>query len=452
MKITYSMHLSVWANLTRLLGLNLRLPAILTPPHIMKHTIGFILFILSFLVGHSQSACFTKQNTYKINCFFESPTSIWIGTKEDGLLQWDKQTETVIAYNDTNAQLASNHIRSITSFNNAIIFSADSGIYKVDGNDFTLLIDSISGELGISPEGNLMIASDFMYYEWDSNGFSYQKDLFELVTFSCPICEGSSDLILDENGHRWITHHGFYEFDILEYDGTNWELHDVNTTAGVLPIESFNEYNSLMAYDQKIQATAYAPYTFKNSEWKYDYSEGNYIVTLDNDTLVRAITDLEPDVEKGYWVGTFYSSLAEDSTQVAYVRADQSFIFNLPDSSDLTITKIHSSLDGKSIFIGTDFGLFQLDKTCLDLPTQVPEILPEIFSFYPNPVIDYIHFKKPVKGELSLLDINGKLVKSYPAGLYPSIDMSALQTGAYLLNIKTENGSIQAIRLIKSAN
>lgn len=452
MTITYKMHLRRKAKIIRLLSLNLRLLVILTPPFIMKHAIGSFLFLLFFLAGHSQSACFTKQNTYKINCFFESATSIWIGTEENGLLEWDKQTETVIAYNDTNSQIASNHIRSITSFNNAIVFSTDSGIYKVDGTGFSALIDSITGELEISPEGKLMIAGDFMYYEWDTNGFSYQKDLFELVTFSCPICEGSSDLILDENGHRWISHHGFYEFDILEYDGTNWVLHDVTTTSGVLPIESFNEYNSLMAYDQEIKATAYAPFTFQNGEWEYDYSEGNYIVTSDSDTLLRAITDVEPDVEKGYWVGTFYSSLSEDSSQVAYVREDQSFIFNLPDSSDLTITKIHSSFDGQSVFIGTDFGLFKLDKSCLDLPKQVSEIAIEFISFYPNPVVDYLHFSKPLEGELTLLDISGKLVKSYPAGAYQSIDMSKLETGAYLLKVQTENGYIQAIRLIKSEN
>lgn len=65
---------------------------------------------------------------------------------------------------------------------------------------------------------------------------------------------------------------------------------------------------------------------------------------------------------------------------------------------------------------------------------------------YPNPASDQISFQLPVdsEGELTLLDLNGKMVlRSRVKELNNSVDVRSLNAGVYLINVKTRDQIFQ---------
>lgn len=74
----------------------------------------------------------------------------------------------------------------------------------------------------------------------------------------------------------------------------------------------------------------------------------------------------------------------------------------------------------------------------------------ENFSVYPNPVQDVLNIStRTVVDNINVYDVLGKLVlQSQPAAISPSIDMSTLSSGAYLVQVTIGNTS-KTVKVIK---
>lgn len=74
----------------------------------------------------------------------------------------------------------------------------------------------------------------------------------------------------------------------------------------------------------------------------------------------------------------------------------------------------------------------------------------DVFSVYPNPVKDVLNINSKVSVDaVTVYDVLGKVVlQAQPDAVSPSIDMSALSSGAYLVNVKIGNAA-KTIKVIK---
>lgn len=84
--------------------------------------------------------------------------------------------------------------------------------------------------------------------------------------------------------------------------------------------------------------------------------------------------------------------------------------------------------------------------------SDVASIAQQNMSIYPNPVADVLNIDGANGNvHISIADIAGTVVlsKSYNATNKLQIDLRNLHTGLYLLRLKTENGNVQQVKLIK---
>jgi len=400
----------------------------------------FLFFVVPQL--KAQEGCFEQVGNAHILCLAEDQQYIWAGTMNSGLLQYDKISESITYLNTSNSNIAANTIRSVIRYGGDIVFSTETAIYSYDGTTFTTLLDSLSGELGVNPFGHLIIAGNTDYYTWSAGNIVYHKNLLELVTFACDLCETTTDLKVAGNGDIWLSHYSFYEFDILQFDGTTWTLHDI-TTDSILPIESWSPHNRLLAWNGDIIATAIGqPYQLTNSAWSYTYENGYTIVTQQDDTLKRSITDLELDAEKGYWVGSYFDFNSMEAGKVAYYNTHEWFIFELPMDSTVTVVRMHAStIEPGTVYIGTDAGLLVLDKVCLDLPTGISTPSKPTTVLFPNPGNGLVHLSQPVIAEVDVTDLHGRTVARFEASRRDYLDVSFLPSGTYFLQLRTDTNT-----------
>ncbi len=439
-------------NLTVVGYAELRLSFPINYKHLMRKIILSLTLLLNFLILRSQENCFEQITDAHILSIEESFQFIWMGTKERGLLIYDKFTEELIELDALNSALETDQINSVTRYGGELILSADSAIYKliVNQSDFEVINDSIGGELGVTLNGDLIVAGNLDYYHlFVAEDIVYQKNLAEEVTFSCEICEKTSDITRTPNGEIWVSHHGFYEFDILQFDGENWTLHDVNTN-GVLPVESYSIHNRIMAHGGDIYATAAGSlYQYANSQWTNLQENGPLIITQEMDTLKNALTDIEEDNTSGYWVGSAHNYISETPGRLAYHDQNEWFVFDLPVTTPTDINRIYSSyIEENTIYVGTSDGLFIFDKPC-GTTINIQDLIEESTIIYPNPSNDELGFKHPISSALKILDNQGKLVKWLEYGTRSNLLINALPSGSYFLEF-TLNGIERRERFIVS--
>lgn len=132
------------------------------------------------------------------------------------------------------------------------------------------------------------------------------------------------------------------------------------------------------------------------------------------------------------------------------------------DNTEYTIT-IDGSSASPTVF-GDDAVLGGIDFFSIDTNNQyyiddvifAPGVLgtndfaADVFSVYPNPVKDVLNINSKVSVDaVTVYDVLGKVVlQAQPDAVSPSIDMSALSSGAYLVNVKIGNAS-KTIKVIK---
>lgn len=78
------------------------------------------------------------------------------------------------------------------------------------------------------------------------------------------------------------------------------------------------------------------------------------------------------------------------------------------------------------------------------------DFAPEVFSVYPNPVKEILNISsKVVVDQVIVYDILGKVIlKESPAKISPSIDMSNLPSGSYMVKVKIGNNS-KIVKIVK---
>ncbi len=92
--------------------------------------------------------------------------------------------------------------------------------------------------------------------------------------------------------------------------------------------------------------------------------------------------------------------------------------------------------DSKEVLTGTKIKLS-------DAFVAVNEVLSESIDVYPNPATNYIELQGLQKGAASIQSINGQTVMNFDVlGDNQKVDVGALQAGAYVLNIQTQEGLV----------
>ena len=74
----------------------------------------------------------------------------------------------------------------------------------------------------------------------------------------------------------------------------------------------------------------------------------------------------------------------------------------------------------------------------------------DVFSVYPNPVVNTLNINSAdAVQNVTVYDVLGKVVMNLNPGVVsPSLDMSALSSGAYIVNV-TINGTSKSVKVIK---
>tara|TARA_B110000037_G_scaffold184571_1_gene213502 strand:+ start:311 stop:619 length:309 start_codon:yes stop_codon:yes gene_type:complete len=65
---------------------------------------------------------------------------------------------------------------------------------------------------------------------------------------------------------------------------------------------------------------------------------------------------------------------------------------------------------------------------------------------YPNPTADRIYIKTEKTFNAELFDLTGRKIQQTKQ---KQLDMSSLSSGAYILNVTTENNKIQSFKILK---
>tara|TARA_R100000306_G_C4378047_1_gene142861 strand:+ start:2361 stop:3278 length:918 start_codon:yes stop_codon:yes gene_type:complete len=108
-------------------------------------------------------------------------------------------------------------------------------------------------------------------------------------------------------------------------------------------------------------------------------------------------------------------------------------------------------LGGIDFFAPSEFSLFYVDDVVAGAGVlSTDDFSADVFSVYPNPVKDILNIEsKATVNSVSVYDILGKEVLSArPDAVSPSIDMSGLSSGAYLVQV-TIGKATKTVKVIK---
>mgnify|MGYP003131445302 FL=1 len=148
--------------------------------------------------------------------------------------------------------------------------------------------------------------------------------------------------------------------------------------------------------------------------------------------------DLVYDIDAEVWAMYIDGTLAFD---------DQLFEFNPTTNPFAELAALDFYAPSASTLYYVDNVIhFNGDSTTLG----VDDFSPANFSVYPNPVQDRLNIQSnEVVDAITVYDVLGKAVISVAPGVIsPSVDMSALSAGAYLVNVSI-NGASKTVKVVK---
>lgn len=414
-------------------------------PNFLSSFLGHLflkLFALTILLGTATlvqgQSCFTQVGEADILCLAETYQFLFMGTEESGMLKYDKITEEMTEINTGNSDIESDKVISIVWHIGQIYFSTDSALYhyNMSTTQITTINDSISGVLAAGLGQRLLISGISDYYELIQGEIVYHQDLTDYVNFSCGICDRTTDVEVTDNGDVWISHFGFYEYDVLRYDGTEWTLYDITTHPELFPIESWAD-NRLDSKDGRLFSSSWGGLLIHEDEsWEVidSYSDPQVIDGLD--TLLLGHTGLAFDQNQGYWFGTQRDWTIEGPARIAYFNTSDWQIIPLPADTSVDVTDVSASyIDSYIIYVTTNGGLFILNKECLGIVNSVSDLEPLDLGIYPNPSSGRIAFHEPMSGQLRIYDSLGSIVYRYTLDNSTSIDISQLPAGLYQVEV-----------------
>jgi len=223
----------------------------------MKNILSVIIIVFLHCQFFTQDFCIESIGDESIISLAEDEIHLWLGTENSGLIKMDKSNNNFTYFDSSNTDMVSNRVQDLLILNDLLYFSTDSNIYWIQNNELTIAFEGLSGELVAIPpyldiNPNIMgIATDSDFYFWNGIGLSHQVNFFDIegVQWTCPICDNTTDAVIAENGDIWVSHFGFYEYNVIRFDGENWITYTSQTDPGILPIESWNPLNQMIIQD-----------------------------------------------------------------------------------------------------------------------------------------------------------------------------------------------------------
>jgi len=196
---------------------------------------------------------------------------------------------------------------------------------------------------------------------------------------------------------------GYYNFQESVPAGANWALHvHFNETGATNGVGGF-------ASDNSATPVAGVTFTYPEDTWFLMSHE----IDMDNNTVIVRVDGTEA------YNGDFFA----ETGQVSGVD-----MFSISGNNTYYVDDV-LYVDGT---LGTD------------------DFSSDVFSVYPNPVKNVLNISsKNAVNSITVYDILGKVVlKANPDAISPSIDMSGLSSGAYLVNVTIGNSS-KTVKVIK---
>jgi ligand-binding sensor domain-containing protein len=409
----------------------------------MRLIVLFLLINIALLLD--AQSCLTQIGESDIQCISEDEQFIWLGTNQ-GLQRYDKLSEALTIWSSQNSALDEDLVISVQAYQGDILLSTESSLYKLDLflDQIIPLNDSLSGQLAEGNQGQLILAGGEYYYEFVESEVSYYQDLGELVTLSCPICDNSTDIEVMENGELWISHFGFYEFDLLHFDGESWTIYDSQSHPEVFPIESWSD-NKLDSKNNVLLSTSWGGLlSHQNQEWAILDGYSNPQVIVGEDTLLLGHTGVTYDQSNGFWFGTNYDYLEEGPAKLAYFNESDWQIIPLPGVIPYSVVDmLASNFDSNLIYIGTSEGFFILDKSCLGIVSGLSEINKIGVSIYPNPTREYLRFSQAITGDITLTNALGQHVFTAEMKNTEHLQLPNLTLGAYIISVDNNGQRFQ---------
>jgi len=388
----------------------------------------------------------------------ESEEFLWMGTENSGLIKMLKSDNTLTYYNISNSTMVSNYVRDVTYHNDVLYFSTDSNIYFASDDVITSAFPGIHGQLLSIDANHLGIATDSVYYEWNSFELVPQLNYYDLegVVETCPgICDRTTDIVRSSNGEIWISHYGFYEYDVIRFNGTEWVVYSSLTDPDILPIESYNLFNKMAIKDNVLLNISWSEFTtFENESWTLAHNSYlNPTIIEGADTLTSFPSAIAYDQTEGYWIGTKYNVFDINYFNLAYYDNSNWHLFQPFDDAVDIQELLPSTFNDNILYIGTNSGLKILDKSCIGVGLMYISLTPEPTRVYPNPSDGHfiIQLSSTIKndGVLSFFDSEGRIIfnKKVRRGQKQiDIENANLASGTYTFYL---NGFTPQIVLIK---
>ena len=236
--------------------------------------------------------------------------------------------------------------------------------------------------------------------------YYFKKMLFALILITSSFCY-SQDPELFEN--TWYLHHFEYNGDIYQ--------HTPNEEVSFITIE----------FDNDTELTTYVCNYLASYILTWNDNDNTFFPSDDfTQTLGSCDLGYNENFESLYF-GFFFNG------QV------QSFGYEIILTGGALKTLIITNGNGEQAV----YGNYQLSTTSYEK---------QIVAFYPNPTKDILHIKQGASQndiEISIIDVNGKIVLKTSNKSLNQIDISHLDKGLYFAKVKTSDNKTQIEKIIK---
>lgn len=415
----------------------------------MKQLCVLLFFLFQFC--NSQTTCFNQILIgYNVSAVTDDNQFIWVGTFNNGLISIDKITSDIQTYMTSNSNISSNTIKSVLHINGRLYVSTDLSLMQFSNGSFQQISTTIQGAMTTTPNGNLAVASQYEFNILNANNqITYTKDLLTLVTPSC--CGMTTYMEYDNTGKLWLSNYAFYEYDILSYDGSTWNVYDV--TNSILPIESPNFLNGITTHNNEVLATNWAGmFKFENNVWTNQHSPNNLTILNDSDNIEGLVVNAIKYNSQGVlWIGAGEYDNSSSGKIAFRIENNWEFLDNNSETLPGVNLFEESQYDSNTVYAASNDGLIILDLNCLALSIEDYETTSNDVLVFPNPTTEILNIKLKNDSLFSfqLINVLGQKVAFETDVNHKTIDVSRYSSGLYNLVIYTNNSILKKKILIE---
>lgn len=412
-----------------------------------------IVLISICLKTEAQEQCITPYWGDNIICLEEDKDFLWFGTKDDGLVRFDKESKEKLYINTSNSGLLSDNIQDLLYYNDELVISTSSGLCKYSSGSISTLSDTIQGLLLEDFENNLVVAdcrenlkNDIHYFR---SGILVKT--ISLVSDNFPL--QNSGVTLTKDSSIWLVQNVFYNVDIYRIKGDTFSIYNNQNSAfrGPNPFGT-----SIVSKGDSVYLSLGEGLYLFDGDWAFKYQVWGYddvpFITNEFDTINFRLTALSIDKAGVLWCG----SLAKygDCPNVSYQENNQWHILPKLGTQKSTVTDIlPSKYDDRYVYMALNYGLYVVDKKCLEEISSVNEKdLQNLIKVFPNPSTGVYQFlgeftSKP-NGIVLVYNPSGKQVFSEKLSANKTINISHLPNGIYFLELDVE-GELVRKKIVK---